>query len=189
MLSMVVVTVGVSLTVSTLVLIAGFLVWLATVYAFRLVLDLDRRLVGWYRGAPVAAVYRAPAEPGVKAQLRTVTLDPQTGRDAGWLVFNSIIGFAIAAVAIAATALVIGYILMPLWWWAIPHQHTEYATLNLGIYTVTWCGWALVTTGIGCVLLPVAVMLNRAAASRHTELAVRILGPREEAPFACAMRY
>lgn len=188
-LEFVVLTVGVSLTVSTLVLIVGFLVWLATVYAFRLVVDLDRRLVGWYRGASVAGVYRAPAEPGRMARLRTVTLDPQTGRDAGWLAFNSIVGFVIATVAITATALAIGYILMPLWWWAIPHPHTQYVTLNLGIYTVTSVGWALVTTGIGLMLLPVALMLNRAAATGHAELAVRFLGPRGGVPFASAMRY
>ena len=66
---------------------------------------------------------------------------------------------------------------MPLWWWAINDPSQQYATLNLGIYTVTSTGWALVTTGLGLVLLPVAALLNRAAAAGHAGLAARALGP------------
>ena len=45
------------------------------------------------------------------------------------------------------------------------------------MYTVTSTGWAFVTTGLGVVLLPVAVLLNRAAAAGHAGLAARLLGP------------
>ena len=66
---------------------------------------------------------------------------------------------------------------MPLWWWAIADPSKQYGTLNLGLYTVTSTGWALVTTGLGLVLLPVAALLNRAAAAGHAGLAARMLGP------------
>ena len=62
-----------------------------------------------------------------------------------------------------------------LWWWTITDPSHQYATLNLGMYTVTSTGWALVTTGLGLVLLPVAALLNRVAAAGHAGLAAKLL--------------
>ena len=76
------------------------------------------------------------------------------------------------------TAEVVSLITMPLWWWAITDPHHQYATLNLGIYTVTSTGWALVTTGIGLALAPVALLLNRGAASAHSRWAHHLLADR-----------
>jgi signal transduction histidine kinase len=66
------------------------------------------------------------------------------------------------------------------WWWVIPDPHTQYGTLNLGIYTVTSTGWAFVTTAIGLVLLPLAMLLNRGVATAHAALAAKVLGASEE---------
>jgi signal transduction histidine kinase len=170
---------GLSLTLSLLVLIVGLLVWLGTTYVFRWTVTLDRLLAGWQRGQRIPGVYRAPDTDGVLARLRTVTKDPQTWKDFGWLVLNSIAGFTIAVVSLSVTALVLGYIFMPLWWWAIPHPHTQYATLNLGIYTVTSTGWAFVTTALGLALAPLVVLLNRGLARGHAAAAALILGPSE----------
>ena len=93
-----------------------------------------------------------------------------------WLILSSTMGFILATVALTATRLVINYILMPLWWWAIYDPHTQYATLNLGIYTVTSTGWALVTTALGLALVMPAALVNRVAATSHARLAARLLG-------------
>lgn len=82
-----------------------------------------------------------------------------------------------ATAAITVTGLALSYLLMPLWWWTINDPSTQYGTLNLGVYTVTSTGWALLTTGLGLVLLPVAALLNRAAAAGHAGMAARLLGP------------
>lgn len=168
---------GISVTASLLVLVIGVLVWLTTVLIVRAAVDVDRRTAGWYRRRPIRGDYRPNYVPGVMARARAVTTDPQTWRDLGWLVVNSTVGFVIATAAITLSGLVLSYILMPVWWWAISDPSKQYGTLNLGMYTVTSTGWAFVTTGIGLVLLPVAVMLNRAAAAGHAGLAARILGP------------
>ena len=168
---------GVSVTASLLVLVVGVLVWLATVCVFRAAVDLDRRVAGWYRRAPVAGDYRTPADRTVLGRARAVTLDPRTWKDFGWLVLNSTAGFVFATAALTVTGLAISYLTMPLWWWAISDPSQQYATLNLGLYTVTSTGWALLTTGIGLLLLPVAVLLNRAAAAGHAGRAARMLGP------------
>ena len=170
---------GLSLTISLLVLIVGALVWLGTAYVFRWTATIDRYLAGWLRRESIPGVYRAPGAPGLLARLRSVTKDPQTWKDFGWLVGNSIIGFVVSLIAITATVVVIGYITMPAWWWAIADPHQQYGTLNLGVYTVTSTGWAFVTTALGIVLAPVALLLNHGLATAHGALAARVLGPSE----------
>ena len=173
---------GMTVTGSLLVFIVGLPVWLATAYGFGYAAGLDRRVAGWYRTTPIVGVYRKATGRGFLTRLRVVTTDPQTWRDLGWLIVNSTLGFLLATVALTVAALAIGYLLMPLWWWAISDPSKQYATLNLGIYTVTSTGWALVTTGIGLVLLPIAMLINRAAATAHASLAARMLGPRGISP-------
>jgi signal transduction histidine kinase len=170
---------GLSVTLSLLVLIIGFFVWIGTAYVLRWTTAVDRTLAGWVLGSPVRAVYRAPTDTGVLARLRAITTDPQTWKDFAWLVVNSIFGFAFTLATLCVFAVVIGYIVMPLWWWAIPHPETQYGTLNLGIYTVTSTGWAFLTTGIGLVLLPVALLLNHGVAKLHGLAAARLLAPTE----------
>jgi signal transduction histidine kinase len=170
---------GLSVTVSLLVLIVGVFVWVGTVYVFRWTTAVDRKLAGWLRRSPIPAVYRPPTEPGFLDLLKTMTTDPQTWKEAGWLVANSIAGFTITLVALTATTLVLAWITLPIWWWAIPDPHTQYVTLNLGIYTVTSLGWAFVTMALGLVMLPVALLLNRAVAAGHAAIAARVLGPSE----------
>lgn len=168
---------GVSITASLLVLVVGVPVWLACVTVFRFTTGLDRRAAGWHRRTRIPAMYREPTGQGLLARARTVTADPQTWRDLGWMVLNSTVGVALATAAITATGLVIGYILTPAYYWALNDPSHQYATLNFGIYTVHSIGWAFVTTGLGLVLLPVALWLNHAAATGHARLAAMVLGP------------
>jgi signal transduction histidine kinase len=170
---------GLSLTLSLLVLVVGVFVWLGTVYAFRWTVAVDRALAGWSLGSPIRGVYRRPGDRGLFARLRSVTIDPQTWKDLGWLVANSIFGFAFATAALAATALVIGYITMPAWWWAVPHPGDQLVSMNLGIYTVHSTATAWLTTALGLALAPLAVLLNRGIVAAHSGLAARILGPSE----------
>jgi signal transduction histidine kinase len=170
---------GMSVTLSLLVLIVGVFVWLGTAYAFRYTVTIDRYLAGWVRRRRVTGVYRKPPTRGVWARIKSVTTDPQTWKDFGWLVGNSAIGFAFSLAALTATAFVIGYITMPLWWWAIDDPHKQYGTLNLGLYTVTSTGRAFVTSALGLVLLPVALLINRGVTAGHSALAARILGASE----------
>jgi hypothetical protein len=172
---------GVSLSASLLVLVIGVLVWLGTAWTFRFAASVDRHTAGWYRRRPIDGDYREPRDGSWMSRLRAVTIDPRTWKDLGWLIVNSTVGFIIATAALTVTALVISYLTMPLWWWAIDDPSKQYATLNLGIYTVTTTGLALVTTGLGVVLLPVAALVNRAAAAGHARMAARLLGPSGEA--------
>ncbi len=168
-----------SLTLSLLVFVVGVFVWLGSAYVFRWTTWVDRRLVGWERGEPVAAVYREPHEPGILPLLRTITADPQTWKDCGWLVLNSIVGFVGAVVSLTATVVVLAYVFMPAWWWAIPDPTTQYGTLEFGVFTVESTGQAFIVTAIGLVLVPVVWWLNRGLVAGHARIAVPLLAPSE----------
>jgi signal transduction histidine kinase len=170
---------GLTVTLSLLVLIVGIFVWLGTAHLFRWTVGIDRALAGWSRGEPVAGVYRTPDAPGMLARVRNVTVDQQTWKDLGWLVLNSTLGFAIAVGSLTVTAIVIGYITMPIWWWSIPDPSQQYGTLNLGVYTVDSTGLAFVTTAVGLALAVPVALLNRGLVAAHSGLAARILGPSE----------
>ena len=154
-------TVGLSVTLSVAVLVFGVLLWVPAALALRGVASLDRGLVGLVpapaRCSLATAGRRRPAR---SISSRPRCSDPRIWADLKWAVLNSILGFVAATVAIAVTAEVVSLVLMPLWWWALSDPEHQYATLNLGIYTVTSTGWALVTTGIGLALAPVALLIH-----------------------------
>ena len=168
-------TVGLSLAVSMSVLVIGALVWVSVAGGLRVTTDLDRRLVGWYRDVSLDRRYRESASDSWAARVKATLTDPSMWADLRWLVLNSVFGFVCATVALAVTAEVISLVAMPLWWWAITDPHHQYATLNLGIYTVTSIGWALVTAALGLALAPIALGINRALARLHSRVAQRSL--------------
>ncbi|MGH2887268.1 MAG: sensor domain-containing protein [Solirubrobacteraceae bacterium] len=174
-LGFVVWTVGVSLALSLSVLVIGVLVWVAVAGGLRITVDLDRRLVGWYREASLNGRYRHQVGGSHTARIKTTLTDPRVWADLRWLVLNSLFGFAAATVALAVTVEVVSLVAMPLWWWAISDPHRQYATLNLGIYTVTSTGWALVTAALGLALAPIALAINRSLAKVHSRVAQRYL--------------
>ena len=86
---------GFALTIGLLVLIIGLFVWVATAYTFRGMATIDRRLAGWLRGKPIPGLYQPPRD---RSRVRTVTTDPQTWKDFGWMVLNSIGGFVVSLI-------------------------------------------------------------------------------------------
>lgn len=171
---------GISVTASLLVLVVGVPVWIGFVHVVRLATRVDRTLAGWQRHAPVPAVYGDAGGHGFWSYTRTLTTDPQTGRDLLWLAITSVLGFTAGLVVTTAAGLVLTYVSMPLWFWAVSHPHSEYGVTNLGFFTVDTFGEAMTTTAIGLVLLPVVLLLARGCATGHAALAARLLGPVHE---------
>ncbi len=167
-------------TLSLLVFVVGAAVWYGSVYLFRWTTWIDRKLAGWMREEEIDAVYREPRADGLLEKLRCVTTDPQTWKELGWLVLNSIAGFTAAVVALTVTAVALTLIFCPAYWWAIPDPGQQYGTLNMGLYTVESTGLAFVNTAIGLGLAPLALLLNRGLVAAHAALATRILGPSED---------
>lgn len=173
---------GVSVTLSLLVFVVGVFVWIGFVYVVRATTWVDRTLASWQRHEPVGAAYRRADDRGWLAVLKTVTADPQTWRDLGWLGVTSIAGFTLGLVAITAAGIVAAYVTMPIWFWAISDPHAQYGLTNVGVFTVDTFGEALAMTAIGLALAPVALLLARGCAMAHAALAARILGAEGDQP-------
>lgn len=168
---------GVTVTVSVLVLFIGVFVWIGFAYLVRWTTWVDRRLAGWQRGERVQAVYRRPHARGFFPLLRAVSSDSQTWKDLSWLGLTSIVGFALGLMAITAVGVVLAYVSMPIWYWAVSDPHSQYGITNLGLFTVDSLGEAFAVMGIGLVLAPIALLLTRGCATAHAALAARILSP------------
>lgn len=169
---------GVTVTASLLVFVVGVLVWLGFAYAARWTTKVDRRLAGWQRDAPVAASYRRPDARGFAALLKTVTTDPQTWRDLGWLAVTSILGFALGVAVLTAAGIVLAFVSMPFWFWAISDPGALDGLTNLGAFTVDSLSEAFAVAAVGLALAPLALALARVGASAHAALAARMLGAR-----------
>ena len=167
---------GVSVTASLLILVFGVFVWVGFVYVLRWTTWVDRRLAGWQRGERVPAVYRRPPARGFVPLLKTVTSDPRTWKDMGWLAVTSIVGFTLGLLAVTAVGIVLAYLSVPIWYWAITDTDELYGLINLGVVTVDTLGEALALAAIGLLLAPLALLLARACARAHASLAARILG-------------
>jgi hypothetical protein len=145
---------GAALTLSLIVLIIGVFVWVGFVYVVRWTTWIDRPLAGWRRHERIPAVYRRPAAPGFVPLLKTVSADPRTWQDLGWLGLTSIVGMALGFAAITFAGFVLAYLTMPVWYWAVSDPHDQYALTNLGLATVDTFGEAVALAAIGLVLAP-----------------------------------
>ena len=168
---------GTTVTASVLVLVVGVFAWIAFAHTMRWTTAVDRRLAGWLLDEDVPAVYRRPSERGLIAYLKTVTADPQTWREFGWLALNSVAGFTLAVVVWTGAGVALAYTTMPIWFWAISDPAGEHGLTNLGFMTVDTVGEALAAMAAGLVLVPLVALLARAAAAGHARLAARVLGP------------
>jgi signal transduction histidine kinase len=164
---------GVIISLALAITVLGIFATIGTAWAFRQTANLDRRLAGWFREEQIRAAYRRPPSNGWLDRVRTVLTDPQTWRDLAWLVTHSFLGFWMAVGALSAAASVLGMILMPAWWWALPEDNPY----SFGIYEVTSVWWALLTALIGLLLAPLVPLIVRWLPRVHSSLAARLLGP------------
>lgn len=168
---------GVSVTFSLLILVIGLPVWVGFAHIVRWTTRVDRRLAGWQRGQPVRASYRRPAADGFGPALRALRTDPQTWRDLAWLALASIVGFTLSLVVITTAGVVLTWVSLPAWYWAVSDPSAHYWLTNLGPIIVDTPGEAVAVSGVGLALIPLVLRLATWAAAVHTGLAERILGP------------
>jgi signal transduction histidine kinase len=175
---------GLSLTLSLLVFVIGVFVWMGTVYAFRWMTWVERRLAGWARGERIEGLYQEPRKPGPWDLLKTLTTDPQTWRDLAWMVINSFLGFALSVVALTALAVVLAYVSLPIWWHYPADPDELYGIVDFGIWEVDSTARAWIVCGAGLALAPLVALLNRGVVRLHSGLAAKLLGPGRERELA-----
>ena len=160
---------GFSVAVSFAALVVGIPVAVGVAYVFRGVANMQRGLSGWVLQERIPRGYR-PREKGLRIVVGTLA-DPQTWRDTGWLVFDSLVGFALGMISVCAWGTTIGSLLLPAWWWSMPDD-AMYLWMTPETTAESFVG-----VGIGLLLLPIALLMTRGFALAHATVAKRVLGP------------
>ena len=161
---------GLTLSLSLAVFIVGLPVILASAIAFRWTAELDRLNAVLVRGRRIRGTYRDHRGERFFVRLRTTLGDPQTWRDLLWLVLHSVIGFTFGVVAVSLIASVLGILILPAWYWAIPDG------VQFGLRTVDSLWEAFATAALAIPLGLATAGLVRAMALGEAGLASAFLG-------------
>ena len=159
---------GVSLGLGMLVTLVGIPILFATAYAFRGIAWVERRRAALVLKGRIRQAYRKPAWPGILQRAKTVALDPQTWKDAGWMIALSVVGFASWIIAIVVWSVSLWAITLPVYWWALPDGSIEVAN---GHEIQHWWEIAVIAV-IGAALVVVATWVC-AGLARGQALAAR----------------
>jgi hypothetical protein len=163
---------GFALAAGLLITLLGVPVLLGTLYALRAVGDVERGRAGWLLGTPITRRRRRWSG-GIWRRTTVACADGGAWRDATWsllLLPLGIFGFA-AVVAFWSAAL--GLLTSPLWYWTLPQEHQDNATLRfLNSHDLTP---SLARVAAGLVLIPVAIWCCRGIAAGTARAARALL--------------
>jgi signal transduction histidine kinase len=162
---------GVTLSLSLALMIVGLPVILATFAVFRWIADLERRRAALVLGAPLPDAYRPRRTRSLVTRLIDALRDPQSWKDTLYLALLSVVGFTWGIVWVTVWAVVLGSLAMPAWWWSIP------AGVQYGPFVVDNWILSLCAAGLGLVLMPFALGLQRGLAVSQALLARWLLAP------------
>jgi signal transduction histidine kinase len=162
---------AISFGVSTVITLIGIPVLVGTVYAWRWLAVLERRLIGALTGVQITSPYR-PAPPGGNwwQRLQARLADPATWKDLLFLMLQlglGIVSFTIATVVLAA---ILGTLFAPAFYWAVPDG------LQLGIVTVDTLGEAIAMVPLGALLALMGIPALGALGRLYGLLAALMLG-------------
>ena len=173
-----VVVTGVALGVSLLITLVGIPVLVATAYADRGLAWLERRRAALVVGRPISdPPYRRPERPGALAWLKALAVDPQTWKEAAWMVVVFAVGLVGFVVAVVLWTVALWAVTFPVYWWALPHD----AVPQVGgegdeLALDTW-PLAIAVGACGLVLLVVSPWVCSLLAQGQARLARVFLGP------------
>ena len=160
-----------SFGVSTVITLIGIPVLVGTVYAWRWLAELERKLIGALTGVQIASPYRpGPVGGGWWQRLQARLADPATWKDLLFLMLQlglGIVSFTIASVVLAA---ILGSLFAPAFYWAVPDG------LQLGIFTVDTLGEAIALVPLGALLALVGIPALGALGRLYGLLAALMLG-------------
>ncbi|WP_320672886.1 sensor histidine kinase [Patulibacter defluvii] len=161
----------VSLSAGLLVLIVGVPVAMVSSEIIRWCSDLERRRTLLVDPQPVDGFYR-PRGRGLLGGAQTMVGDSRRWKDIGYGIVQfpvTIAGFCVAAF----WAIPLGYLTIPLWYWAIDDGVDIFGISQLHVDTI-WGALACVPFGLA--LIPVVYWLNRGATIVSVGLTRSLLG-------------
>jgi signal transduction histidine kinase len=169
-------SVGISIAFATAIIIIGLPVTLVILWFFHRFAGLERSRLKLIDDRPLQVVYAS--EEGSRIQ-RTIALatDKQTWKDLGWLVFLSTFGLIAAVLALSVWLVAFGWIIYPLYGWALPGNFTPISFLigdNVNFFE------SFLVVPFGLAMLVVASWVGAATSYALQELSRACLGTGEE---------
>lgn len=173
-----VVVTGVALGVLLLITLVGIPVLVATAYADRGLAWLERRRAALVLGRPISdPPYRRPERPGALAWLKALAVDPQTWKEAAWMVVVFAVGLVGFVAAVVLWGAGLWAVTFPVYWWALPHHALpQVAGEGDELALDTW-PLALAVGACGLALLVVTPWACSLLAQGQARLARVLLGP------------
>jgi hypothetical protein len=164
---------GISLAAGLAITLLGIPVALLTLYAARLMGDVERHRAGWVLAAPVTRTAR-PWRGGIWARTKVAFTDVGAWRDTVWGLILLPLGTFGFTVAVTLWSAALGLVSSPLWYWALPdNDNPDNATLDF--LNSQGPGASAARVGLGLVLIPVAAYLCRVLADATARAARALL--------------
>ncbi len=173
-LAFTVVVSGVTVALTALGVIIGIPLIGAVFAVLRWNARVERLRTGWMLGERVAEAYR-PRTGNTLRRLRIVAGDPQSWKDLAWLTFMGSLGFVVSTMAVVFWGVILGMLLLPAWYWALPEP------VEFGLFEADSIGTAFLATDLALVAIPIVYILQRWATAGMLKLSKTLLSPSREA--------
>jgi signal transduction histidine kinase len=174
----VVLAVGLTVGVGTLVIWVGVFVLALTVLAWRGGAWLERRWLRAALGVEIPDPYRPAPSGSLWRRARVVTSDPATWKDLAYLVVLFPLGLLWFVVTVTLWTAALGLLTAPLWYW-IPADGgaVVIADGDRGLLVIDTLPEALLAAIVGAVLCVAAAWAVKGMAAAHGAVAAALLGP------------
>ena len=174
----VVLAVGLTLGVGTLIIWVGVFVLALTVLAWRGGAWLERRWLRATLGVEIPDPYRPAPSGSLWRRARVVTSDPATWKDLAYLVVLFPLGLLWFVVTLTLWTAALGLLTAPLWYW-IPTDGgvALIADGDRGLLVIDTLPEALLAVVVGAVLCVAAAWAVKGMAAAHGAVAAALLGP------------
>ena len=162
---------AISVGVGTAITLVGIPILIGTIYAWRWLAQLERRLIGALTGVQIPSPYRPdPTGAGWSRKVYARLADPATWKDLVFLLLQlplGIVAFAAAAVVLGCAA---SWLAAPAYYWAVPDG------VDLGLFQVDTLPGALALVPLGALLAFVGIPALGLLGRYYGELGALLLG-------------
>jgi signal transduction histidine kinase len=162
---------AISVGVGTAITLVGIPILIGTIYAWRWLAQLERRLIGALTGVQIPSPYRPdPTGAGWSRKVYARLADPATWKDLVFLLLQlplGIVAFAAATVVLGCAA---SWLAAPAYYWAVPDG------VDLGLFQVDTLPGALALVPLGALLAFVGIPALGLLGRYYGELGALLLG-------------
>ena len=162
---------AISVGVGTAVTLVGIPILIASLYAWRWMADLERRLLAGLGCARIPRPYRpVPEDAGLWQRIAARLADPATWKDLIFLLLQLPLGIASFTVAVSVLGVGLGLLFAPAWYWAVD------GGIELGLVSVDTLAEAIAAIPLGALALLAGIPALGALGKLYGRFATLLLG-------------